>query len=202
MSNNYILTSNGALYSEDELYHHGVKGMKWGVRRYENEDGTLTAAGKKRRDRQIEKISKMYDKYNMRASKKAAAFQRRGKHAKAGIMKELVRENTANKNRLVNKIKNSSAKELSALRAQDVKNNLFGGQRWMKNHAYNMTTSMSRLNESSLQRGTLWTINLMSERTLRQMSAKDGLQYLRNEVRDQRARNAGIAAGYALAQRS
>lgn len=32
----------------DELYHHGVKGQKWGVRRYQNEDGTLTAAGKAR----------------------------------------------------------------------------------------------------------------------------------------------------------
>lgn len=31
-----------------ELYHHGVKGMKWGVRRYQNKDGSLTAAGKKR----------------------------------------------------------------------------------------------------------------------------------------------------------
>lgn len=30
-----------------ELYNHGVKGMKWGVRRYQNEDGTLTANGKK-----------------------------------------------------------------------------------------------------------------------------------------------------------
>lgn len=30
------------------LAHHGILGQKWGVRRYQNEDGTLTAAGKKR----------------------------------------------------------------------------------------------------------------------------------------------------------
>lgn len=37
-------------YSNDyyeELYHHGIRGQKWGVRRYQNADGSLTAAGKK-----------------------------------------------------------------------------------------------------------------------------------------------------------
>ena len=48
MFSNYILTSNGSFISQNELYHHGIKGMKWGVRRFQNEDGSLTTAGKKR----------------------------------------------------------------------------------------------------------------------------------------------------------
>lgn len=32
----------------DELYHHGVPGMRWGFRRYQNKDGSLTPAGRKR----------------------------------------------------------------------------------------------------------------------------------------------------------
>lgn len=33
----------------NELYHHGIKGMRWGIRRYQNKDGSLTPAGQKRR---------------------------------------------------------------------------------------------------------------------------------------------------------
>ena len=36
-----------------ELYHHGIKGQRWGVRRYQNADGSLTAAGQKRYDRDV-----------------------------------------------------------------------------------------------------------------------------------------------------
>ena len=36
---------------DEYLSHHGIKGQRWGVRRYQNEDGSLTPAGQKRYDR-------------------------------------------------------------------------------------------------------------------------------------------------------
>lgn len=45
---------------DNELYHFGVKGMKWGVRRYQNKDGTLTNAGKKRNKKNNKNYSEDY----------------------------------------------------------------------------------------------------------------------------------------------
>lgn len=60
---------------QDYLCHHGVKGQKWGVRRYQNKDGSLTPAGKKRYvdddgeltsagKKQIKKLNKLDEKDN------------------------------------------------------------------------------------------------------------------------------------------
>ena len=40
----------------NELYHHGIKNMKWGIRRFQNKDGSLKPAGKKRYDKEVAKL--------------------------------------------------------------------------------------------------------------------------------------------------
>ncbi len=61
--------------SKAYLIHHGVKGQRWGIRRYQNEDGTLTEAGKARYnpDGSHKDPTKMSDEELARANKRLGA---------------------------------------------------------------------------------------------------------------------------------
>ena len=62
-SNSYAKWS-GIFASTSYLAHHGVKGMKWGVRRYQNPDGSLTNKGKKRLAKLVQKDDRIVEKDN------------------------------------------------------------------------------------------------------------------------------------------
>ena len=74
----------------NELYHHGILGQKWGIRRYQNADGTLTPKGKKR-----------YDK--LTGSRKEAKLKKKLKKLKQkyGIY-EKIGKSFVNNNRMMN----------------------------------------------------------------------------------------------------
>ena len=66
----------------NELQHHGIPGMKWGIRRYQNKDGSLTAAGKKRAAKMKEEYTKLTGKRLIRKPTKSASTQPKEKSVK------------------------------------------------------------------------------------------------------------------------
>lgn len=88
----------GTFYSFNDyrLYieHHGIKGMKWGVRRYRNEDGSLTSAGRKREAKRQYKSNKealraetkrLYQVHSKESNPFGGTIQREYKRSKAEL---------------------------------------------------------------------------------------------------------------------
>ena len=91
--------------TQNELYHYGILGQKWGVRRYQNPDGSLTSAGKKKYGTKtnFEKVQAA----KKRAEKKATIDKARQK-ANARTQAEIDKYNKITTSKLKKLSKNSS----------------------------------------------------------------------------------------------
>lgn len=109
--------------SNDELYHHGVKGQRWGVRRYQNPDGTLTAQGQARlaklRGNEIGKVQKRIDRNTENYNKKLQKMQKKIDVANAKGKEKKADKLTQERERVKKKYeigKSIAEKEIKALK--------------------------------------------------------------------------------------
>ena len=104
---------------QNELYHHGVKGMKWGVRRYQNKDGSLTAAGKKRYARDARE--KEFNKYDKSTGKYYKISKKNGRSDLEDDPNRYVKEDLSRTQRLINETA-GFARNLKTVNDQSIKN--------------------------------------------------------------------------------
>ena len=98
----------------NELYHHGVKGQRWGIRRYQNKDGTLTPAGRKRADKLRNQYLKLTGKKQLRGDKSKQTSQTSEKSKSISEMSDAELQQVINRKRLEQQYLQLSPKKVSA----------------------------------------------------------------------------------------
>ena len=100
--------------NSNELMHHGIHGMRWGVRRYQNKDGSLTAAGRKRINQLDSEYQKLTGKKLSKSSESNTVKKTSAKPKKISEMTNEEIQEKINRIRLERTLESLTPKEISS----------------------------------------------------------------------------------------
>lgn len=163
---------------DNELYHHGVPGQKWGIRK----------------QRTIGNVNKMYNRFDKWTDRKINRLDQKGKTAKANVMRYMKKENQKARENKIKQIEKMNWEDFKKSRKQDRKDALFGYQDWNGPNTADMTSKASRYKEYTTQIGMRFVSNYTKNKTLKRMNAKKGYEYIKRKYLS--AQSAGNQTNY------
>lgn len=144
--------------SEDELAHWGIVGMKWGVRRYQNKDGSLTSAGKKRRARLEADLKEREKSIKRREREKAANDKLAAKSAELDERERALRGEGKTRRPNTSPERKKTASEMSDDELRERTNRMM-----MEAQYYNAQKNLAALNPPKVSAGQKFVTSLLND---------------------------------------
>lgn len=162
--------------SGNELAHHGIRGMKWGVRRFQNKDGSLTAAGKKRRASEEADLKEREKRIKGQEAAKAKRDKLDAKKAELDARERALKNPSANK-----PAASSKPKSISEMNDDELRNHI--NRMMLEKQYYDTRKSLATANPPQVSKGKKFMNSVMND-VVAPAAKEAGRKWLTNFMED------------------